>query len=687
MKKRYIVVLIVMIVCILSTIKFTYGRFTYESEITGTVTTTSRNPFESGTLAYSIVDNAMNENTENQEKTIYSEEPLTKPAEQINGENERTLSVTQDDLGNSYYYRGNVQDNYIDFNNMCWRIVRIEGDGAIKLILEDKENTCKTAIGGENSFIGTGQYGYNITTLNGVENVKVADYENCTSNKSDCMKTKFDKWFNENNFDKRLLKEDTWNLGDLNTFYSWDNQQKVEFSNNSQLLFNTSLKVRELKLPMTLQKSENESTIKDYIATLSAEELAYLGAKWNTSNTNYYLYNKSHDWVLLSLHKIVGNEIHPFFVASEKVDSGSWWHTYNGMGSIIEMSYGLSLRLRPSIVLKEDIKLIDGNGTKEYAYKIDENPFESGTLAYEIVKNAQDVRDKKETDNTTKLSPVPETKPAQEISKEDERTLSLTEDTLGQSYYFRGNVEDNYFNFNNMCWRIVRIEGDGSIKLILEDKNTTCQNATSGDNAFIGLLTTGIGTYGYKTEDNIKKFDYKNCTDDSGSCMKNLLEEWFDEKFVDLKDNLKEDTWYIGDTTNLISDNYNYYQSGSRLMGEHNATLKETDNNFDSYISTLTADEVAFAGAMVTLESGHGNENCYLYLTDKTSAWWRTLTPLYQTSNETDGTYDTAFCVYPSTFVANCAVWNYSSIRPSIVLNNINVKSGNGLKTSPYVIE
>ena len=45
-------------------------------------------------------------------RTIYSETPLTKPAKEINGENERTLSKTVDDYGDSYYFRGNVLDNY-----------------------------------------------------------------------------------------------------------------------------------------------------------------------------------------------------------------------------------------------------------------------------------------------------------------------------------------------------------------------------------------------------------------------------------------------------------------------------------------------------------------------------------------------------------------------------------------------
>ena len=60
---------------------------------------------------------------------------------------EKNMSVTFDDYGLSYYYRGNVEDNYVNFANMCFRIVRISGDGSVKLILEDQDSTCPSSDG------------------------------------------------------------------------------------------------------------------------------------------------------------------------------------------------------------------------------------------------------------------------------------------------------------------------------------------------------------------------------------------------------------------------------------------------------------------------------------------------------------------------------------------------------------
>ena len=48
----------------------------------------------------------------------------------------------------------------------------------------------------------------------------------------------------------------------------------------------------------------------------------------------------------------------------------------------------------------------------------------------------------------------------------------------GTSYYWRGAVTNNYVKFGGFCWRIVRINGDGSIRLIYD--GATCHaNGTS----------------------------------------------------------------------------------------------------------------------------------------------------------------------------------------------------------------
>ena len=74
-------------------------------------------------------------------------------------------------------------------------------------------------------------------------------------------------------------------------------------------------------------------------------------------------------------------------------------------------------------------------------------------------------------DNNTLKTPI--TTPGAAVSTADEALLASAEDDNGTSYYFRGAVTNNYVEFANKCWRIVRVGGDGSVKLILHNDNKT----------------------------------------------------------------------------------------------------------------------------------------------------------------------------------------------------------------------
>ena len=46
------------------------------------------------------------------------------------------IYAAQDDYGTSYYFRGAVENNYVKFAGFYWRIIRINGDGTIRLIYD-----------------------------------------------------------------------------------------------------------------------------------------------------------------------------------------------------------------------------------------------------------------------------------------------------------------------------------------------------------------------------------------------------------------------------------------------------------------------------------------------------------------------------------------------------------------------
>ena len=63
---------------------------------------------------------------------------------------DKGLYKTVDDYGDTYYYRGKVDNNYVSFAGYVWRIVRINGDGSIRLIYSGTSTSdtgSKTSIG------------------------------------------------------------------------------------------------------------------------------------------------------------------------------------------------------------------------------------------------------------------------------------------------------------------------------------------------------------------------------------------------------------------------------------------------------------------------------------------------------------------------------------------------------------
>ena len=64
--------------------------------------------------------------------------------------------------------------------------------------------------------------------------------------------------------------------------------------------------------------------------------------------------------------------------------------------------------------------------------------------------------------------------------------LFMAEDDEGKSYYYRGAVKNNYVSFAGFFWRIIRRNGDGSIRIIYSGKRTsdTGEDTTIGKSAY-----------------------------------------------------------------------------------------------------------------------------------------------------------------------------------------------------------
>ena len=257
-----------------------------------------------------------------------------------------------------------------------------------------------------------------------------------------------------------------------------------------------------------------------------------------------------------------------------------------------------------------------------------------------------------------------------------ETTLSTAPDDYGTSYYYRGSVKDNYIEFNNMCWRIVRIQGDGSIKIILA-KEGLCSTITSSDTKSALVSSDNTIYNGYKT------WYMSSGLENKKSQLKN--EKWCLGGSDSYRYNSQTGTLLTDAEAIEIKNNRGvyYYTAGKRLYGigvEKNATLKcsSEEDSINGYIGTITADEVAYAGSK-TYKSGEVYKANYLY--DNAHSAYYTLS-----RSDSHGGYDYEFLVQYDGHLDNSSTENIFS-RPTITLaTGTQITSGDGTIGNPYKV-
>ena len=262
------------------------------------------------------------------------------------------------------------------------------------------------------------------------------------------------------------------------------------------------------------------------------------------------------------------------------------------------------------------------------------NPYKEGTLADAIFSNSKIIKNNispKFTGMATK-----------------EEGLYPAEDDYGYSWYFRGAQTNNYVSFAGFTWRIVRINGDGSVRLILDgtlDKVTACDdeticttsafNSNKDDNAYVGYMYGLVGV----TSDNVCVLetngvksiatditDKTSCTGEwisgydathmniNNSTIKDKLDSFY-VKYLKSSENYLADTMFCGDKsladTKIGTENtalgyginQTYYAATERLyfseqtsnIGEAFPTLKCANDEINNY-SRYTVDKYLING-------------------------------------------------------------------------------------------
>ena len=250
---------------------------------------------------------------------------LVSPIGTVSTTNEGLL-VSEDELGQTYYFRGSVDNNYVKMNNLMFRIVRINGDGSVRLVLD---NTLE-----DNS--------YYLRRIN-----KTNEYLNNMIFDNSDIKKVLDEWYNTN-----LLSVDNYiassNFCYDNAFYL---QNESEYFTNSY---------DRIYVSNAASLNCQEGIYVGKVGLLSIDEVIYAGASKDGTNNSYYLYSPSilNNWWTMSSSKVnvQSNNVNNYLITS-------------GGGIDLEGKLNSSYGIRPVISLDKSVK-VSGMGTLENPYEI-----------------------------------------------------------------------------------------------------------------------------------------------------------------------------------------------------------------------------------------------------------------------------------------------------------------------------
>ena len=296
------------------------------------------------------------------------------------------------------------------------------------------------------------------------------------------------------------------------------------------------------------------------------------------------------------------------------------------------------------------------------------------------------------------------------LTNDNTKTLYTGTENGTTVYYFAGNATDNWVKFGknasnqDLYWRIIRTNSDGSVRLLYHGTSTTATDAvintsTAFNSTYNNPMYVG---YMYGTSGSL----VNNRTNTNNSTIKGIIDTWYASNLE-----AKGYTKYLSTTAVYCNDRSNpaggyntgstafYYGGYTRLITNkaptYDCTTTEdkftvdtsTGNGKLTYpIALMTADEVSFAGGLWATNAS----TWYYYNSAKGSStgstYWWLLSPYHWY-----GSYANVFVVYGSSnpgYLINNSVGNASGVRPAVSLKScVKTSGGDGSASAPYTIE
>ena len=283
------------------------------------------------------------------------------------------------------------------------------------------------------------------------------------------------------------------------------------------------------------------------------------------------------------------------------------------------------------------------------------------------------------------------------VTEETTGKIYKAYDNDGPTYYFAGNPTDNWVEFAGYYWRIIRINGDGSIRLIYSGDSesgpvttgtstsigSSLFNENNNDNAYVGYMYGSPGSITYE-ETHANQHD---------SRIKTVVDEWYQNNLLSYDEYISKESGFCGDRS-IHAEDTGYgtkvttYRAYRRIIRDKNPTFKCNDNDLYTVKNTnqgnqaltypiglLAVDEAMYAGG----DYNQNNLNYYLY----TNITYATMSPA-------DFNYNRSGIFYIDNKGWINGDFGYSgknqnfNIRPVINLHADITLSGSGTSSDPY---
>ena len=266
--------------------------------------------------------------------SVIQKSPTLTTTSEESGDASGLYKSTATNTGNlTYYFRGNVENNYVSFAGFVWRIVRINEDGTIRIVMQD----------GINDNIS---YPFYSKSNNNYNNKEYMYYSNGDA------KTVLNNWYQTNIRSKENLESKI-----ISGEYFCE-EAKVASDSSFASNSGTDMTIFNFYTPNFKCSSDGnrKGVVNASIGLLTYDEVIYAGGFFGSRNNNYYLNSNIAYWTMSPAGFWGGNV--------------RLWNVYDS-GSLGNNNDYNSYTLRPVLVLKSDTQISDGNGTKENPFVVE----------------------------------------------------------------------------------------------------------------------------------------------------------------------------------------------------------------------------------------------------------------------------------------------------------------------------